>query len=212
MFKRRTKVFCVGRNKTGTTSLELALVKLGYRLGHQPTAEKLIRHWKIRDFSPIVKYCRTADAFQDIPFSLDYTFQAVDYAYAGSKFILTVRENAEIWYKSLVRFHAKIIGVSGTPTVTDLKNYSYSGERGFLWGMQQVVYGVDESTLYDPQIYKKHYDEHNARVVQYFADRPSDLLVLNIGLDCASEKLCHFLGKDPGALKVMPHLNVSKDS
>lgn len=43
LFKRkptRRKVFCVGRNKTGTTTLFDALQGLGYRMGDQLTAEK----------------------------------------------------------------------------------------------------------------------------------------------------------------------------
>lgn len=92
---RNPKVFCVGRNKTGTTSLRAALTILGYRIGRQRDAEALIEDWGRRDFRRLVAYCHTADAFQDVPFSHDYTFQAVDAAFPGSKFILTVRDSPE---------------------------------------------------------------------------------------------------------------------
>ena len=92
---RKNKVFVIGSNKTGTTSLGAALNNLGYQLGNQLEAEMLIDDWAKRDFRRIIKYCRTADAFQDIPFSLNFTFQAVDAAFPGSKFILSVRDDAE---------------------------------------------------------------------------------------------------------------------
>lgn len=91
LFRRRPKVFCVGRNKTGTTSIAKALRALGFKVGDQARAETLIEDWARRDFRKIVRYCRTADAFQDVPFSWPHTFEALDQAFPQSKFILTVR-------------------------------------------------------------------------------------------------------------------------
>ena len=90
-YKRRPKVFCIGQNKTGTTSVEAVLKQLGYKMGNQAKAELLIHDWAKRDFKEIVKFCRSADAFQDIPFSNDFTYEILDYAFPDSKFILTVR-------------------------------------------------------------------------------------------------------------------------
>ena len=69
------KVFCIGRNKTGTTSLKLALQELGYKMGSQPQGERLIKDWKNNNFSPIIELAKTADAFQDIPFSYNNTYK-----------------------------------------------------------------------------------------------------------------------------------------
>jgi hypothetical protein len=84
------KIFVIGRNKTGTTSLGHALYSMGFRIGHQPTAELLLEDWAKRNFRSIIDYCKTANAFQDVPFSLDYTYQALNHAFPGSKFILSV--------------------------------------------------------------------------------------------------------------------------
>ena len=86
---RTSKVFCVGRNKTGTTSLDVALRELGYLMGDQREAEWLIDAYAARDFKPIVEYCRSAEAFQDVPFSYPYTYVVLDQAFPESKFILT---------------------------------------------------------------------------------------------------------------------------
>jgi tetratricopeptide (TPR) repeat protein len=201
------KIFCVGRNKTGTTSLEAALRSLGFRMGLQARGEMLKRDWARRDFSRIVGLCRTADAFQDVPFSQDYTFQALDPHFPGSKFILTVRDSPEQWYESLVRYHTKIVNKGRVPTADDLKEFSYR-YQGYLWESAQLIYGVDEKTLYDREIYISHYLNHNRRVVEYFRDRPDDLLVLNVAEGSAMEKLYAFLGIEYRGQQ-MPHLNKS---
>jgi hypothetical protein len=204
----RSKVFCVGRNKTGTTSVAEVLRQFGYAVGNQNKAEALMGDWAQRDFRRIIHYCRFADAYQDVPFSLPYTYQAVDSAFPGSKFILTVRCSAGEWYDSLTRFHSGLMGKGRLPTPDDLKEYPYAG-RGWLWRQQTLVYDVDETTLYDRQIYTQHYDQHNAQVVDYFRHRPGDLLVVNLADGDAMERLCHFLGK-PYTGQTMPHLNQSK--
>lgn len=203
----KQKVFCIGLFKTGTTSIESALKDFGYKMGLQPQAELLMEDWARRDFWRIVEYCKTADAFQDVPFSLDFTYPILDYAFPGSKFILTVRNNADEWYASLIRFHAQIMGVEGKPTVEDLKSFIYL-EKGWSWRQQQIIFGADESTLYDEKIYKSYYSNHNDQVLEYFRFRPKDLLVLNLAHSSAMQSLCEFLGvKYDGQL--MPHLNKS---
>ena len=204
----KQKVFCVGYNKTGTTSIELALKDFGYKVGIQSEAELLMDDWAIRDFRRIVEYCNTADAFQDMPFSLDFTYQVLDYAFPGSKFILTIRNNADEWYQSLVRFHAQIMGVKGKPTMSDLKKFTYR-EQGWLWRQQQNIFGANEKTLYDEEIYKSYYENHNNQVLEYFKFRPKDLLVLNLENSDSMQSLCSFLGIKYEGQK-MPHLNKSK--
>ena len=61
--RRRPKVFCVGRNKTGTTSLAALMRELGYEVGEQAPAELLVEDWARGDFRAIVRLCRRADFF-----------------------------------------------------------------------------------------------------------------------------------------------------
>ena len=94
------KIFCVGRNKTGTTSLEQALRGFNYRLGNQRQGELLLDDWARRDFRRIAQLAASADAFQDTPFSLPFTYQTLDAAFPGSKLILTLRSSPQDWYES----------------------------------------------------------------------------------------------------------------
>jgi tetratricopeptide (TPR) repeat protein len=202
------KVFCVGRNKTGTTSLAKALASLGFTVGLQARGEVLSRDLARRDFKRIFELCRTADAFQDLPFSRTETFRALDLQFPGSKFILTVRDSAEQWYESLVSFQTKIVNKGRLPTADDLKAFKYR-YPGFLWEAAQANYGIDETNLYDRTIYITHYENHNRQIVDHFKDRPDDLLVLNVAAAKAMGDLCAFLGVAHDG-RPMPHLNKTR--
>jgi hypothetical protein len=203
-----TKVFCIGFNKTGTTSMEAALKGLGYRVGVQRDAELLMDDWAIRDFRRIVAYCRTADAFQDVPFSVGFTYEVLDYAFPGSKFILTVRNDADEWYRSYMRFTKKLLGGKDTPTVDQLKAFPYVSV-GWAWRQEQNIFGIDEENVFDETIYTAHYTNHNVQVIEYFRLRPRDLLMLNLADPSSMRSLCEFLGIEYAG-QTMPHLNRSE--
>lgn len=193
----KQKVFGIGNNKTGTTSLKAAMVELGYVLGYQRKAEKLIDDWGKRDFKRIVKYCTTGQFFQDVPFSKPYTFVVLDHEFPGSKFILTVRDNPEQWYNSLTKFHAKKWGENGrVPTKKDLQQAKYI-EKGRAWRSNRLSYNTPEDAPYKKDILIQHYVDYNNSVEEYFRHRPDDLLILNVAEENAYQKLCDFLGEEP---------------
>lgn len=189
----KTKYFCIGRNKTGTTSLEKAFKDLGFVVGNQREAEILAdRYYFEGNFAPIIKYCRTAMVFQDAPFSYPETFKHLDKAYPGSKFILTVRDNPEQWYQSITRFHAKRFGNGRIPSVEDLQNATYV-RKGFMYNTVRL-HGTPDSDPYNKEIMIAHYERHNQSVLEYFKDRPSDLLVINVADKGAYRKFVDFVG------------------
>lgn len=206
-FFKRPKVFCVGANKTGTTTIASVFRNQGLRVGNQRRGEMLMRDWAERDYRRIISYCRSAEAFQDIPFSYPDTYQALDEAFPGSKFILTIRNDADQWFDSLTRFHTKLVGKNRLPTADDLREFYYL-YRGFLWDAMRLRYGDDEALLYHREWYCQCYDEHNRAVQDYFKDRPGDLLVLNVADPDAMERLLAFLNI-PFSGQVMPHMNAS---
>jgi hypothetical protein len=207
-FRKKTKVFCIGQNKTGTTTVESILKSLGYKMGNQAKGEMLTKEWAVRDFKNIVKLSKTADAFQDVPFSLDFTYEVLDYVFPRSKFILTVRNDKNEWFNSMTRFHSKIVGKDRLPTAEDLKEFGYR-YKGFIWDAMHLIYGIDEKSVYDYKIYTDQYEMHNHRIKEYFKYRSNDLLVLNVSEDNAMEKLYAFLGLKYNG-EPMPHLNASK--
>lgn len=173
------KYFCIGRNKTGTTSLKKAFEDLGFPVGDQVAAERIADRFYFKgNFEPIVEYCRTAQVFQDVPFSWRDTFKHLDRAYPDSKFILTVRNNADQWYQSLTRYHAKSFGTESIPTADDLRAAKYVS-RGFMYKAVKL-YGAPDDDIYNKTILINHYNRHNELVLEYFRDRPNDLLVINL--------------------------------
>jgi O-antigen/teichoic acid export membrane protein len=194
--KGKTKVFCIGRNKTGTTSLKRAFEDLGYPVGSQRKAEILTgKYYFDGRFQPIVDYCKTAQVFQDVPFSYPDTYKYLDRAYPGSKFILTVRDSPEQWYSSITRFHAKLFGKEGgLPTVNDLKNAPYVWP-GFMYNVVRV-HGTPDDDPYNKELMIEHYEKYNKEVINYFKDRPEDLLVINISDPSSYSKFIDFLGID----------------
>ncbi|WP_425077412.1 sulfotransferase [Psychroserpens sp. S379A] len=192
--RNKPKIFGVGNNKTGTTSLKEAFLQLGYVVASQGEAERMIKKWAIRDFKSLIKFCRKSEFFQDIPFSKPYTFIALDQAFPGSKFVLTVRDTPEQWYNSITKFHAKKWGVDNKiPTKEDLKNSEYC-YKGWVWEVNRLQYTTPEKEPYKKEELIKRYNDHNSAVIDYFRHRPKDLLVLNVSEEGAYKKLCCFLG------------------
>ena len=190
------KYFCIGRNKTGTTSLKTAFSDLGYSVGKQKEAERIaFSDYFNGDFTSLEQYCHSAQVFQDIPFSLPRTYAFLDHAFPGSKFILTMRD-AEQWYQSLTTFHAKLWGRNGsTPTAEDLKNATYI-TKGSPYTILKT-YGTDDSDPYNKEKLIAHYEKHNRDILSYFKDRPDDLLVIDVTKDGSYQELVKFLGVEP---------------
>tara|TARA_R100000306_G_C4378451_1_gene143052 strand:+ start:828 stop:1484 length:657 start_codon:yes stop_codon:yes gene_type:complete len=198
LFKnKKSKIFCIGLNKTGTTTIEKVLMDFKYKLGNQEKGELLFKDWYKRDFSSIIKLSKTAEAFQDAPFSFPFTFIALDQYFCNAKFILTVRDSPEQWYNSLVTHHSKVWadGIN-PPTSQDLKNAEYR-YKGFAYENNKVIFKTPEDDPYNKEILLDYYTNHNYQVIEYFRSCPEKLLVINVSNDTDYIRLCDFLNKKP---------------
>lgn len=193
--RKKPKIFCIGKNKTGTTSFKEAFLELGYRVGNQRKAELLLREYKSGNFKSIVRYCKTAQVFQDFPFSSKDTYKYMDKAFPNAKFILTVRDSPEQWYESSIGFYSKIYGEGRLPTKKDLQNSNYVW-KGWAWEVKQMAIeraGLPEDDLYNKEILTQAYIDYNKEVIEYFKDRKDKLLVLNVGEKGSYRKMIDFL-------------------
>ncbi len=197
MLGKKEKIFCVGSGKTGTTSIEKALNDFGYKLGSQKQGELFINDYASRNFKPIIKFCKTADAFQDAPFCFQHTFIALDQAFSNAKFILTIRDNDTVWYNSLVNFHTKLFSKNqNKPTWEDLDNATYR-YKGYVAQVRELVFGIQRTEdPYNERKLRNYYNTHNASVLDYFKNK-NNLLVLNVAKEGAYKRLCEFLNKEP---------------
>jgi len=205
--KSQIKIFCIGANKTGTTSLENALSDFGYKMGNQQEAELLLNDYKLANWKPIIKFCDSAQAFQDIPFSCPYTWLILHHYFPEAKFILTVRDDSNMWYNSLVRFHSKLFADKiRIPTKEDLKNASYC-YKGFVYDSMKIMWKTPDDDLYNEKILKKVYETHNDSVRHFFKNNPN-FLEINLSDESSYLKLCEFLKQKP-LYNNFPHLNIT---
>jgi hypothetical protein len=200
-----TKIFCIGCNKTGTTSVKAAFHELDYKVGDEAAAKYLTNDWAVRNFQPIIDYCHTAEAFQDSPFSFPYTYQALDTAFPSSKFILTIRDSADQWYDSITRFHAKLWGGGEIPSKEQLQQ-AVNVYKGRPWEVNRLLFSSPPEQPYKKENLIDFYEGHNRCVQEYFRHRPDDLLVLNVANTGAYSDFCQFLGH-PQTEKPFPWSN-----
>ena len=184
------KIFCIGFNKTGTTSLKKAFETFNYHVGNQLEAEKLSEAYHHGDMERVIKYCESARAFQDVPFSWPNTYRKLYEAYPNAKFILTVRDDEFQWYTSLLKFHTKRFG--RLPSREDLQASMYV-YKGWEWDNYVNRYGEDQIDIWNKEMRIKDYVKHNEYVVKFFQDKPGQLLVLNVSEPDAYQKLANFL-------------------
>ena len=175
------KVFCIGFHKTGTTSLGVALSMLGYKVAGAMGVRD--SHIAVNVMTLASRVAVDHDAFQDNPWPI--IFREMDQRFPGSKFVLTVRD-PDLWIDSVIRH----FGNKETE-------------------MRKWIYGVG-SPVGNENIFLDRYRAHQRDVINYFADRPNDLLVMDLRAGDGWNKLCPFLGHAVPA-HPFPHMNKSTD-
>ena len=178
----RPRVFCVGWHKTGTSTLGLALIELGYSvLGCRLDMVHPLRRGEMGD---VLDLAGQFDALQDVPWAALY--RELDERYPGSRFILTERDD-QSWLKSARRHFAD--------THVPLHEWLYG--EGRLIGNEEL--------------YLERYRRHNREVRDYFRDRSEDLLVMNLVAGDGWETLCDYLGHEAPS-RGFPHVNKGPQS
>ena len=186
---RASKVFGLGLWRTGTTSLTRALRELGVRCKHYPYDKKTQDElWSEKTpLSILERY----DAITDI--SIVPFYKTLDRLYPGSRFILTIRDEAT-WLDSMRRQIERLWNSSL------MENPQF---RAFSEAISERVYG---GIAFEPERLATKYREHVADVQGYFVDRAGDLLTMNIVDADGWEKLCPFLGV-PTPESPFPYVN-----
>ena len=176
------KIFGIGLNKTGTTTLGACLQQLGYR--HSSFGFELLEHLAMGQIEPLLQHVRQFDSFEDWPYPL--VFEQLDQHFPGSRFILTRRSSPQCWLESL-QAHA-------------LRTDPHMGAR-----TRSLAYGLPYPQL-DPEVHLRRYVLHLERVRSYFFSRPSDLLEVCWEEQASWEPLCTFLQLPMPDLP-FPHVN-----
>jgi hypothetical protein len=186
-----TRVFGIGMQRTGTSSLNEAFKMYGFDSGHWESAE-----WAQTIWWEMNKWNRSLTveklyALCDNP--IPTLYKKLDAAYPGSKFILTVRDE-EKWIRSVRKFWT----YEGNPQrwVWDTDKFSHK--------IHSIIYGTPK---FDEQVFRETYRKHNHEVQQYFKDRPDDLFILDVNEKTTTDGLSGFLGLPNINNNRFPHRN-----
>ncbi len=176
-----TKVFGIGLNKTGTKTLGACLHYFGFK--HLTYHIDDLRAFSQGNLPLLLDKITHYDSCEDWPWAL--MFDVLDKHFPNSQFILTKRQSPEIWFESLCR-HADRTG----PTEA-----------------RRLVYGYEMPHHYR-QYHIDFYNVHNKRVLDYFQNRPGQLLEVCWETGDGWHSLCEFLNQ-PHPQIPFPHLNKS---
>jgi len=181
------KVFCVGLQKTGLTSLLRLMPEFGLNARGSDATQRR-NFFRRRDYDAVLRYYDTADFFCDWPTPLMYQLAYEKY---GDKalFILTVRKDSLTWCESLKRHNA----------------YAHPIKNKHRWVFGRYYpHGFDQEHI-------AYYEHHNRQVVRFFEERGArnQLLVIRVDEPQAVAKIADFLGIKI-ELAEFPHANASR--
>ncbi len=181
----RAKVFGVGLNKTGTTTLKLVFERLGYR--HLSRTPRLFKLWKMRAYNEIFAYIDDFESFEDWPWPL--MVPELIERYPQAKFVLTRRSSPQIWVESLKR-QAERTNPDNNPRKT-------------IYG-RHYPHGHEQEHI-------DYYSDHIERVRALFESEPDRLVELCWDDGDSWKEICSFLDKR-APWSAFPHANKSAAS
>jgi 3'-phosphoadenosine 5'-phosphosulfate (PAPS) 3'-phosphatase len=165
------KIFGIGLSKTGTTSLAHALEILGFKTKDYPG----ITQYRAGNLSSVnLEQVDAYDALTDTPIPSFY--RQLDARYPNSKFILTIRDT-DGWLKSCKK--------QFTNDLAAKQNEAHNQLFSDLYGC----------TTFERDKFLSGYEEFVRGVLEYFKNRPHDLLVINVTAGDGWERLCPFLSQ-----------------
>ncbi len=185
------KIFNIGLPRTGTTSLNRALNDLGFRSIHNP------KHFRKQAMEG--RYHFDNDDWQALTNFGEHFYPQLDQTYPNSKFILTVRDEMD-WLNSWRRQIGNSTG-DEVPTrwawTRPLRMWERKMRRVFGYNTR-ITHMHARIDIFGT--YKFHADRclyvyrlHRKDALDYFKERPQDLLVMDICGADGWEKLCPFL-------------------
>lgn len=180
------KIFQIGFNRSGTTSLHDWFIQNNIRSVHFEIPDSK-RNLSLAIHENIRMSRRPLEGFESFSFYSDmefvsstlitdfYTrFQLLDRHYPGSKFIFNYR-NIEDWIQSRNNH-----GKAG----------KFAQQVGLYKQRYMDFYGIGEFEV--EKLWRKHFHEHHQRVIEYFKASPSQLFIMDLD-NFSSRDLIDFL-------------------
>jgi hypothetical protein len=173
------KVFGLGLNRTGTTTLGTCLKRLGYK--HVSCDPGYVSLYVQGEFDRLMEIMKKFESCDDLPWPLMYQ-QLHGKHKDRARYILTTRKSPEVWLNSVIK-------------KSKVEPISY---------MRKVIYGHHE-VVGNEDSYLKFYNTHNHDVRRFFGRSPHfKEFCWENGDDWT--KLCSFLNKKNPRIP-FPHEN-----
>jgi Sulfotransferase domain len=179
----RRKVFGLGLNKTGTTTLGRCLKRLGF--DHLSCRRDLLIAYRENRIADVFFVVDKYESFEDWPYPLMYR-ELFDRYGSDAKFILTTRSSSSAWLDSL-KHHS--LG-------THPDNHC-----------RLLAYGYNYPHGYENE-HVEFYNAHNRAVREFFRNRNASSQLVELCWESGQgwRELCEFLGLEPPA-DDFPHAN-----
>lgn len=207
------KIFCIGMNKTGTTSLNHLFEREGVKVAKQQDFEKMTaRFYKKGSIENILRVIDRLNPnidifFQDIPFAVPGLWRYLVARYPDAKYVLSVRDSAEQYYNSLVNFHKKGWGVNIFDP-DEIKKLKYI-ENGFSYRFLVEILGCPPDEPYNKEYLTALYDKHEREVESFFTKHmPNQFIKINLS-NTDFQTFNDFIGLDFKSTE-FPHRNATK--
>ena len=168
------KVFCIGLQKTGTTTFQKCMETLGY--DHKGNSPEIFSEWLRNNKSAVFDIIEKYDSFDDVPYFVLYREIFARYG-ARARYVLTLRSSPEIWLESM-KAHA----LQSRPWTSNFDN---------IYG-HPYPHGYENKFLH-------FYTAHVEGVRQFFRDQGAQDSLCELCWENGDGwgKLCAFLGKPP---------------
>tara|TARA_R110001583_G_scaffold51874_3_gene161476 strand:+ start:258 stop:944 length:687 start_codon:yes stop_codon:yes gene_type:complete len=173
------KIFIIGLPRTGTTSISVAMLALGFKVAHTAFTKQTFE---------------LADVISDAPCFSDY--QQLDKLFPDSMFVYLQRDLLQ-WVPSMQRLLVKM----APHLLTKTGHFSPVLKRAF-----NISFGEDHQLRCSEQHLTECYLRHQNQVQQYFKGR-TNLLSINLSHEKSYVELCTFLSLPYEDGTKFPHLN-----
>lgn len=185
------KVFIIGSHKTGTTTMERCLIKLGFNMLPRGIGYQNIIHEVNKNYEKFRPFIEKYDGFQDSPWCHNDLYKWIHKNYPDSKFILTTRDTQN-WLDSFIRWTTQ---------------YPFIRTKDFWKYISKSCYGVNDLIEHHDVMISK-YEARNKEIIEYFKGN-ENFMEFDIENNNGWKQLCNFLNVDVinGSF---PHLNKTK--
>ena len=146
----KKKLFCIGLGRTATSSLSVALLKLGYEVWHCPI---------LNDSDNIRNYVNKFDALTELPFCCDYNFKDFYNMYPDAQFILTTR-NEDKWLNSTIKYKRMM----------DIIIDKFPGYGMFTKNFKKFDFSIDSFRKYNKDVIDFFEDKQDQLLVMNIPD------------------------------------------